>query len=119
MAGNLTAKERAIVTLTSTGASLTTGSAAVANATASFDARSSGNAPDDLQAQFELTCAWSVVPAVGAIAAELYLLPVLDGANAPDVDLTAGSSKLPMSAFAGVFEIVKLPVTTVSMRFNS
>lgn len=121
MPGDIRAKERSIVTLTTTGASLTTGSAGVANGTADFDARSSGNFPDDLQAQFELVCQWATITSIvaGTIAAELYLVPILDGTNLPDVDLTAGSSRLPYAALAGFFECTKAPTANTSMRFVS
>jgi hypothetical protein len=121
MAGDLRAKERAIVTLTSTGASLTNGSAAVANATADFDARSSGNAPDDLQAQFELICQWATITGIvaGTVVAELYLVPILDGTNLPDVDLTSGTSVLPAPTFAGVFVATKAPTSSTNARFVS
>ena len=119
MPGDLRAKERAIVTLTSTGASISSGSAAAANATADFDARSTGNFPDDLQAQFEFVCQWATITSImaGTIAAELYLVPILDGANLPDVDLTAGTSRLPYSTYAGAFECTKAPVAATNMRF--
>jgi hypothetical protein len=119
MAGNLTAKERAIITLTSTGASITTLSAAVANATADFDARSTGNFPDDLQAQFELTVQWATITGitVNTVVADLYLLPILDGTNAPDIDLTSGSSALPYSAYAGSFVATKAPTANTNARF--
>lgn len=121
MAGDLRSKERAIVTLTSTGASMTTGSAAAANATADFDARSAGNFPDDLQAQFELVAQWTTITSIvaGTIAAELYLVPILDGTNLPDVDLTAGTSRLPYSTYVGAFECPKAPVANTNMRFVS
>lgn len=121
MAGDLRAKERAIITLTSTGSSLTTGSAGAANATADFDTRSTGNAPDDLQAQFELTCQWATITgiAAGTVVAELYLLPIADGTNAPDIDLTAGSSRLPYSAYVGTFEATKAPTANTNARFIS
>lgn len=121
MAGDIRAKERSIVTLTSSGSSLTSGSAGAGNGTADFDARSSGNAPDDLQAQFELVCQWATITGIvaGTIAAELYLLPKLDGTNAPDIDTTAGSSRLPISTFVGVFECAKAPTANTNMRFIS
>ena len=121
MPGNLAAKERAIVTLTTTGASLTSGSAAVANATADFDARAAGNFPDDFQAQFEFVCQWATVGSIAAntVSAELYLVPLIDGTNLPDVDLTAGSSALPQAAFAGVFMCTKAPAAATNMRFVS
>jgi hypothetical protein len=119
MAGDLRAKERAIVTLTSTGSSLATGSAGAANATADFDARSSGNAPDDLQAQFELTAQWATVTGItaGTVVAELYLLPILDGTNAPDIDTTAGTSRLPYASYVGAFEATKAPTANTNARF--
>lgn len=121
MPGDLRAKERAIITLTSTGGSLTTGSAGAANATADFDARSTGNAPDDLQAQFELTCQWATITgiAAGTVVAELYLLPIADGTNAPDIDITAGSSRLPYAAYVGTFEATKAPTANTNARFVS
>lgn len=121
MPGDLRSKERAIVTLTTTGASLTSGSAGAANGTADFDARSTGNFPDDFQAQFELVCQWGAITsiAVNTVAAELYLVPILDGTNLPDVDLTAGVSVIPFSAYAGAFVCVKVPTAATNMRFIS
>lgn len=119
MPGSIRAQERAIITLTSAGASLTNLSAGAANATADFDARSTGNVPDDLQAVFELTCQWATVTgiAAGTIVAELYLLPKLDGTNAPDIDTTAGSSRLPYVTLAASFEATKLPTAATNARF--
>lgn len=119
MAGDLRAKERAPVTLTSSGASLTTGSAGVANGTADFDARSTGNFPDDLQAQFELTCQWATVTSIvkDTVVAELYLLPAVDGTNFPDIDTTSGSSALPAAAYAGSFVATKAPTANTNARF--
>lgn len=121
MAGDIRAKERAIITLTSTGASLTNGSAGLANGTADFDARSTGNAPDDLRARFELLCQWATVTGIsgGILVAELYLVPALDGTNFPDVDTTAGSSRLPASCYAVAFEATKAPTANTNMRFVS
>lgn len=121
MAGDLRAKERAIVTLTTTGSSLTNGSAGAANGTADFDARSSGNFPDDLQAQFTLLCQWATITSitVGVVVAELYLLPAIDGTNFPDVDTTSGSSAIPGAAFAGAFVCAKAPTANTDMLFIS
>ena len=121
MAGDIRAKERAIVTLTSTGLSIATGSAAVANATADFDARSTGNAPDDLQAQFTLQCQWATITGivVNTVVAELYLLPAIDGTNFPDVDLTASTSAIPGAAYAGAFVCAKAPSANTNMLFIS
>jgi hypothetical protein len=119
MAGDIRQKERAIVTLTTTGPSLTNGSAG--GTSVDFDARFGGNAPDDMAAQFELTCQWATVTgiAAGTNVADLYLVPVLDGTNAPDVDLTAGTSKLPFAAYAGSFEAQKTPGANTNARFVS
>jgi hypothetical protein len=119
MAGDIRAKERAIVSLVTSGSSLTSGTA-VAAAT-NFDARSSGNAPDDFVAQFELVCQWATITGIvaGTIAAELYLLPILDGTNAPTVDTTGGSSRLPVASYAGAFECTKAPTANTNMRFVS
>lgn len=119
MAGDIRAKERSIVTLTSSGASLTNGSAGAANGTADFDARSGGNAPDDLRARFQLTCQWATITGIvaGTVVAELYLLPALDGTNFPDIDTTSGSSRLPWNCFAGAFEATKAPTANTNMTF--
>lgn len=121
MAGDLKAKEQAIVTLTSSGASMTSGSAAVANGTADFDARSGGNAPDDLQGQFELICQWATITGIVAnqIIAELYLVPLLDGTNLPDIDLTAGASVLPAGTYVAPFTATKTPTAATNTRFIS
>ena len=119
MPGDIRAKERAIVTLTTTGASLTNSSAGLGNQTVDFDARSTGNAADDLQAQFELICQWATITSIvkDTTAADLYLIPVLDGTNVPDVDTTAGTSALPYTAFVGSFVCVKAPTANTNMRF--
>lgn len=124
MAGNLKSKERSIITHTSSGSSLTNGSAGAGNATAEFDARSaggSGNAEGDLQVRFELICQWATITgiAAGTSVAELYLVPKLDGTNLPDIDTTSGSSRLPASCLAAVFEATKAPTANTNMRFIS
>ncbi len=119
MAGDIRQKERAIVTLTSSGASLSNGSAGIANGTANFDARSGGNFADDFAAQFELICQWATVTGItaGTIVADLYLLPRLDGTNAPDIDTTSGTSRLPFNAYVGSFEATKAPTANTDTRF--
>lgn len=121
MAGDIFAKERAIVTLTSSGASLTNNSAGVANGTADLDARSTGNAPDDLQCQLEFTCQWATITGIvnGTNCADLYLVPILDGTNLPDIDLTAGASNLPYATYVGSFGAIKAPTANTNMRFIS
>jgi hypothetical protein len=119
VAGDIRQKERAIVTLTSTGSSLANGSAGSAGT--DFDARAAGNFADDMAAQFELTCQWATITGIvaGTVVAELYLVPKLDGTNLPDVDLTAGTSRLPFAAFASAFEAQKAPTANTNARFVS
>lgn len=119
MAGDIFAKERAIVTLTSTGASGTTGSAVAAGT--DFDTTSAGNFPDDLFARFELTCQWATITNVikDVVAADLYLVPKTDGTNLPDLDATSGSSTLPYNCYVGSFVCTKAPTANTNMRFVS
>lgn len=114
-------KERAIVTLSSAIASMTSGSAAVANATADFDARSGGNAPQDICAVFEWLVQWATVTGIvaGTVVGELYLVPILDGTNLPEVDLTSGSSRLPLSTYVSPFEAPRAPTANTNARFVS
>lgn len=119
MAGDIRQKERSIVTLTSTGSSLTNGSAGSAGT--DFDARAAGNFADDFAAQFELTCQWGTVTGItsGTNVADLYLIPKMDGTNAPDIDTTSGSSKLPNASYVGSFEAQKAPTASTNTRFVS
>lgn len=121
MPGDLRAKESGLITLTTAGASVTSGSGTLANGTADLDCRSTGNTPDDLQVQFILTAAWATITGLtaGTVIGELYLLPSLDGTNFPEVDLTAGSSRFGYSAFACAFETPKQLVAATSARFAS
>ena len=86
-----------------------------------FDARASGNAADDLQAQFELTCQWATITSIvsGTIAAELYLLPKMDGTNLPTFDNTSGAAVLPAACFVGTFICTKAPTANTDMIFVS
>jgi hypothetical protein len=117
--GSIFAQERAIVTLqdrTNTTA-LASGSA-VAAAT-DLDVRAAGNAADDFLAMFEFLCRWTTITGIlaGVVAAELYLVPLLDGTNLPDVDLTAGTSYVSSAGFVGNFICAKQAVTATDMRF--
>jgi hypothetical protein len=122
MAGNLKTKERSAITLTSTGSSLTNGSAGSAGT--DLDCRSSGgtgNAEGDLDCRFELLCQWATITGIakGTVVAELYLVPKLDGTNLPDVDTTSGSSALPFESYATQFTAIKAPSPNTNMRFVS
>ncbi len=119
MAGNIFAKERSIITLSTTLSSMTNGSATSAGTT--LDCRSAGNSAEDFLARFELVCQWATITGIvaGTIVADLYLVPALDGTNYPDLDTTAGSSRLPLSCYAGSFEAQKAPTANTNMRFVS
>lgn len=114
---DIRAKERAIVTLTSTGASMTNGSYAAAGT--DFDARAAGNAADDFRAQFQLTCQWATVSGIlnGTVVAMLYLLPKMDGTNLPDFDATSGAAVMPAACFAGAFTATKAPTANTNAIF--
>ncbi len=121
MAGDIFLKEGTIFTLTSSGSSLTNGTAVASSN--DLDVRSSGSAGviQNLEAFFEFVCQWATVTgiAAGTVAAELYLSPALDGTNFPDVDLTGSSSFLQYSSFIGNFMCPKTPTASTNMRFNS
>ena len=121
MAGDIFLKEGTIFTLESSGGSLTTGTAVAASTT--FDVRSNGSAGviQNREAIFELVCQWSTVTGIvaGTVAAELYLLPAIDGTNYPDVDTTGGASFISFTSFAGNFSCSKAPTASTNMRFNS
>lgn len=117
MAGEIFSKERGAVTLTSSGASMTSGSAAAAGT--QLDCTTGGNGAEDFQGQFELTVQWATITGIvlNTVVAELYLVPKIDGTNLPDVDLTSGSSALPAPSYAGVFVAAKAPSANTDMKF--
>lgn len=117
MAGEIFWKERAIITLTSTGASLTNGSGAAAGT--DLDVRAAGNAADDGAAILQLTCQWGTVTgiAAGTLLADLYLVPKMDGTNLPQVDLTSGSSYIPFVHRVGGFIAAKVPTASTDTIF--
>ena len=122
MSGTIFWKERAIVTLqdrTNTTA-MTTGSGTSA-VTADFDIRSAGNGAQDFVATFELLVRWATITNIlaGVVAAELYLVPLIDGSNLPDVDVTAGTSYVSPNAFVGNFIVTKQAVSATDLRIHS
>jgi hypothetical protein len=122
MAGYIYARERSIFTLQDR--TLTTTFAngtGLAAQTADLDVRAGGNAADDFLAIFELLCRWATVTGItkNTVVAELYLVPLIDGTNLPDVDLTAGSSAMSLTHFASVFMAAKAPTSATDMRFAS
>jgi hypothetical protein len=122
MAGDIFSKERAIVTLTTAGSSLTNNSGGVANATSDLDCRNGSSVtPQDFEAIFEFIGQWSTVTGItnGTVVAELYLIPALDGTNFPDVDTTSGASNFPPATLVGLFTACKAPSSSTDMRFVS
>jgi hypothetical protein len=119
MAGNILLKEQAVVTLTSTGASLTTGSAGLAGT--QLDCRAAGNAADLFAALFSLTAQWATVTgiAAGTTIADLYLVPAIDGTNFPDIDTTAGASYIAYPHRVGSFVAAKAPTANTNALFQS
>lgn len=122
MPGDIKAKERSIITLTTTGASLTNGSAGAAGT--SLDLRAAGgtgNADGDTRFRLELVCQWATITGIvkGTRIAEVYGVPKLDGTNAPDVDTTAGSSAIPFECFLDLLSAIKAPTANTNMRFVS
>lgn len=117
MAGSIFYKERAVVTITSTGASTTTGS--ITSAGADLDCRAAGNAADDFEAWFELTCQFATITSItgGVTIADLYLVPKLDGTNLADIDSTASAGRAPLGSYFDSFVCAKAPTAATNMRF--
>jgi hypothetical protein len=113
------AKERAVLTTTSAQLALANLTAA-ATLGANLDVRALGNTAEDFEALFELTVQWVTPTAIvlNTKVADLYLLPSLDGTVFPDVDLTAGSSALPLPSYIGSFVAVKAPAANTNMVFT-
>ena len=117
MPGEFLWKERSIITLTSTGASLTNLSGAAAGT--DLDVRTAGNAVGDDAAIFELTCQWGTVTSIaaGTLIADLYLIPKIDGTNLSQLDLTAGSSYISFAHRVGGFVAAKIPTASTNTIF--
>jgi hypothetical protein len=116
--GNIFWKERAIVTLTSSGASLTNNSGAAVGT--NLDVRAAGNAAGDKSAIFELTCQWGTVTgiAAGTKIADLYLVPLMDATNLSNqIDLSSGASYIPFSCRVGGFFAAKIPTASTDTKF--
>lgn len=103
MAGEIFLKERAILTLQDNTSSLLANAALVLANTATLDVRSGGNVGQDFWANFELLTGFAVAPVVDVVAAELYLVPALDGTTFADVD----TAKVQSSCFVGAFAVLK------------
>lgn len=118
MAGNILLKEQAVVTLTTTGASLTSGSAGLAGA---LDCRAGGNAADLFAAMASLSVQWATVTGITALTtvADLYFVPAIDGVNFPDIDTTAGASNIPFPQRVGSFVAPKAPTVNTNALYQS
>jgi hypothetical protein len=103
VAGEIFLKERAILTLQDNTSALLANAALVLAATATLDVRSGGNVGQDFWANFELLTGFAVAPAVDVVAAELYLVPSLDGTNWAEAD----TAKLQANTFVGTFVVLK------------
>lgn len=118
MSGSLALKTGTAVTVTSSGGSATSGSAASAG---DVDFRGSGTANliEQLMAFAELTCQWGTTTSIagGTVVADLYLVPKLDGTNAVDIDSTSGSSYIPSNFRVGSFVAPKALSTSTDYRF--
>ena len=120
MAGDILWKERAIATITSTGASATNLSAVSAGA--DIDFRAAGGNADDETGVFELTCQWGVIGSIaaGTIIADLFLVPKMDGTNASQqLDTTAGASYIPFTCRVGGFIAAKVATANTDTKFIS
>jgi hypothetical protein len=120
MAGTIKWQEGSPITLTTTGASLTTGSAGQA---ATLDCRSGGTAGaiDALVAQFSLSAAVAANTGIvaGTTCADLYLIPAIDGSSYPDFDTTAGSSYIPYPMRVGSFVFARVPTAGSALLLQS
>lgn len=107
MAGDIKAKPASIVTLESSGGSLSNGSQ-VAASTATYDNSSN----DMFFANFELNGGFGSSPSVGALI-NLYLVPALDGTNYAEVDTT--NHNMPPACFVGSFVVNKAQTSAQRM----
>lgn len=117
--GEIFLKERAIVTLTTTGASLTDKSGAAVGT--DMDFRSAGNFAEDWAGTFEWVGQWGTVTgiAAGTIIADIYLVPKVDGTNLPDIDLAAGASYIPYLHRVASLVASKTPTASTNFRAAS
>lgn len=118
MAGNLLLLTGTAITVTSTGASTTNGSATSAG---TVDLRSGGttNLIEQLQAIAELTCQWSTITGIvdGTIAADCYFVPALDGTNYASIDSTSGSAFISSNYHVGSFVVAPAPTASTNYRY--
>ena len=119
MPGNLALKTGTAVTITSTGGSTTNGSATSAG---TIDLRAAGTANliEELQAFMELTCQWATVTSIaaGTIAADVYLVPALDGTNYATVTAAgAGADYIASTMRVGSCVVTNTPTAATNYRY--
>lgn len=123
MASNILWADGTVQPLTSSGASLTNGSAALAGFPGTIDLTAAGNETwaNDLVGIFELTAQWATVSGISAATtvAQLYMVPTFDGTNYADVDLSSGASNIPGSTLKAMFPAAKAPTANTNMLFAS
>lgn len=119
--GAITLKSGTAASLTTTGSSMTNGSAALA---AAVDFRTGGttNLIEQLQAVVEVVCQWSTVTGIvaGTIVADVYFVPrnFADSADC-DVDLTAGSSYIAPQYRVGSLTAPKAPTASTDATYQT
>jgi len=117
---NIFWNEQAILTLTSAGGALVQNGGGIANGTASLDVRTGGNAAENFTAGFELSVLqWATITniTIGTVIADLFLVPVLDGTNAPSVTITNASTDFIAPNYrVGSFISGVIPVANTSIR---
>lgn len=110
--------------LSTTGVTLTSTGASVADKTASsvgvIDLRAAGttNLAQALAAYAELTCQFTTITniTVGKVVGEFYMVPAIDATNYADIDTTSGSSYISRNYLCGTFYAHKQFVTATNYR---
>jgi len=122
MAGDLKGKSGTTLTLTTTGASLTNGSAGAAGSAVSFKSGGTTELADMLSAVFELTVQWATVTGIAAntVVADVYFVPRNEADTADcQIDTTSGSSYIPSSYRVGPLLAAKAPTANTDAVFKT
>jgi len=120
MAGDIFLKEQSVVTITSSGSSVATGTA-VSAGTINMQAAGTSSLIENLRAFAELTCQFATITGItaGILVADLYFVPAIDGTNYADVDTSSGVSYVTNNYRVGSFVAHKQLVTATDYRFAS
>lgn len=122
MAGDLKGKSGTSLTLTTTGASLTSGSAGAAGSAVSFKSGGTTELADMLSAVFELTCQWGTVTGIlaGVVIADVYFVPRNEADSADcQIDTSAGTSYIPSQYRVGQLAAAKQPTASTDAVFKT